>query len=90
MLLRHWEPHRWKPALQVKSQLVPVQLGVAFGGVVHGAQVPPHERWPGAQVVTHLVPSQVEAPLGTPGQASHEAPQLAALVEETQLCPQRC
>lgn len=49
----HWEPHRWKPALQTKSQAVLLQVAVALAGVTHAAQPPPQNLKPGLQVIQH-------------------------------------
>ena len=38
VLGRHWLPHAWKPALQVKPQLVPLQVAVPLRGGLHGVQ----------------------------------------------------
>ena len=37
---RHCEPQRWKPVLQVKSHVAPLQEGVAFAGVEHCTHAP--------------------------------------------------
>ena len=37
------EPHRWKPLLHAKPQLVPLHVAIALAGAVHGVvQVVPH------------------------------------------------
>lgn len=87
----HCEPQRWKPGLQVKSQVVPEQTGLALAGVEHAAHTPEQSWKPGRHEKPHAVPLQVgAAPAGT-GQATHdEVPQLATSVFETQRWPHGC
>jgi hypothetical protein len=72
--------------LQTKSQALPLQVAVAFEGVVHAAQTPLQSRCPGSHWSPQVVP-QVAVPLGTVGQTSHEALQLSGLVFDTHAWP---
>lgn len=87
---RHCCPQRWKPVLQVKSQAAPLQTGVAFAGVVHGAQAPAHERSPALHCSAQLVPLHEVVPLASVGQGVHDEPQPSTEVFARHRVPQRC
>ena len=90
LLDRHWLPQRWYPLLQAKSQEVPEQICTPLTGVLpHDAQAPAHKREPMLHESPQENPSQVAMPLAEPGQAVHEAPQLAVALFERHWLPQR-
>jgi hypothetical protein len=82
-------PHRWYPTLQVKSHAVPLQIGVAFAGVVQVAQAPLQSLKPALHVTPHEVPSQVATPLGGTVHAVQDVPQLAVELSARHWLPQR-
>jgi hypothetical protein len=86
----HWPAHAWKPLLQAKAQAVPLHVAVALAGVAQGAQAPEHSRCPELQLRPHCWLLQVAVPLVVPGQMVQRAPQLVALVSETQRWPHAC
>jgi hypothetical protein len=87
----------------VKSQLVPLQVGVAPNGAVHaahelpqlltllfGTQAPPHWCVPGPQAMPQTALfTHVAVPPAGAGQALHELPQLLGLSLATQVPPHR-
>jgi hypothetical protein len=76
--------------LQVKSQEVPEQIWVPLAGVVgQAAHVPPQSLAPALQVRPHAKPSHVDTPLGEPGHAVHDEPQLAVDVFDRHWFPHR-
>ncbi|MCU0702181.1 MAG: hypothetical protein MUC96_37265, partial [Myxococcaceae bacterium] len=64
---RHWLPQRWKPTLQVKSQVPNEQSAVPFGGGVHVWHVEP-------QVVTEFATHMPLQKFGVADEA-HDRPQ---------------
>jgi hypothetical protein len=87
---RHCWPQRWKPLLQVKSHVAPVQVGVAFAGVVQAAHAPEHNRKPELHCRAQLVPLHEVAPLGSVGQGVHDVPQPSTELFARHCEPQRC
>ena len=98
----HWPPHALKPPLQVKPQLVPLQLAVEFGGPAgHGVhEVVPHEftsvfdtqavphLWkPVLHTMSHALLVQTAAPFAGTAQAMHEDPHCVALKSLAQALP---
>lgn len=60
----------------MKPQVVPLQIGDAFAGVVHGAHEAPHFTKPGLQVKSHVVPFvQLPTAFGGGLQVVHALPQ---------------
>ena len=89
LLDRHWLPQRWKPESHTKSQLDPLQLGVAFAGVVQAAHALPQNRKLELQAMPQFVPSQVATPFAEVVHAEHEAPQLLTELSARHWLPQR-
>lgn len=73
----------------MKSQLVPEQVAIAFGGVLQGAQLPPHERVPGLQFEVHVPEEQLLVALGKVVQGEQRAPQESTEVSLRHSLPQR-
>lgn len=83
---RHSLLQRWCPVKQVKSQLAPLQLGVAWSGVgPQAAQWPAHEIAPTLQTTPQPPPlEQVARPSGSPSHGVHALlPQLPGAAFET-------
>lgn len=101
---RHWLPHLWKVALQVKSHAPPTQAGTALVTAEHERHDAPHwvvlvsathapaQLWnPVPQAHPHVRPSQVRTELAGPaGHGLQLVPQAATLVLSEQTEPQRC
>jgi len=88
--------------MQVKPQLVPLQVAVALAGGTHGVQLVPqvltlpfdtqaplHWCAPDTHAKPQLVPSQVELALAGGLHAMQLAPQVAVSVFDTHTAPQR-
>lgn len=86
---QHAAPQRVKPALQVKSQLVPLQLGTELAGAAHEVHDAPQlftevsathwplQEWkPALHATPQAVPSQDAAPFAGTGQIWQLEPQL--------------
>jgi hypothetical protein len=99
----HVLPQRWKPALQVKSQVAPLHVAVALAGGAQGEHDAPQlatavlltqalpQRWkPVSQVKSQLTPLHVAVALAGGAHGEHDdAPQEATDVFETHWPPQR-
>jgi hypothetical protein len=95
-------PHAWNPAVQVKPQLVPLQVAVLLVGAEQAVQevVPqlltlvfethavPHKWKPELQVNPHVVPLQVAVAFAGGVHGVQNVPQVEMLVLEAQVLPQ--
>jgi hypothetical protein len=90
-------PDLVKPESQMKSQLPPLQVGLALAGGLQGVQELPHDcglalarqrslqAWkPGSQVMPHTAKVQVGCPCTTDGQGSQEPQCCGSLLVEAQ------
>lgn len=84
-------PHFRKPALQVKSHVVPAHDGVPLAGALHARHALPQRRKPGSQVTLHCWFVQAATAFGSLGHRLHDdGPQLLTAVLGTQVWPQAC